>query len=332
MAIDLISNPIKVSVIIPMYNVAKFLHRSVQSLYGQTLSGIELVFVDDCSRDDTLDELRKLVCDQEGISIKVLTHSENLGVAAARNTGLQNASGEFIYYVDADDYVESDTLEVLYNAAVQSDAGVVGCEWYLSFAKNERHMVQPDVKDGRDAFCKMAKGVMRTFLCIFMVRKSVYDNNGLSFIPRQDMCEDMMLMMKVMLLSSKVIIVHKALYHYVQTNNYSLTKSYKKAYSQISSNIYEVERFLHSTDNAYLTEYIQYLKLTLKQPFLVSPDKEDYIFWQNWFPESNQYAGKNNLCSWRANMLQRAAEKKYYWLLRLHYCLVMKVVYGLIYN
>ena len=108
-------NQVKVSVIMPMYNVSKVKKRAVESLYAQTLSGIELIFVDDCSKDDTLDTLKALLPQKEGVQVKIDRHTEYNGVAVARNTGLDHAIGEYIYYVDGDDYIEPNTLEKLFS-------------------------------------------------------------------------------------------------------------------------------------------------------------------------------------------------------------------------
>ena len=97
-----------VSIITPMYNVAKVLHRSFDSIIAQTQGNLEYVLVDDCSKDDTLKEidcLRSSVT-RDDISFVALHHDVNRGVAAARNTGLDHASGKYIYFLDSDDYID----------------------------------------------------------------------------------------------------------------------------------------------------------------------------------------------------------------------------------
>ena len=103
----------KVSVIVPMYNVSSVLDRCIETLFSQTLNDIELVFVDDCSSDDTLERLNVMLPQKKGVEVRILHHEINRGVAAARNTGLAVAKGDFIYYVDADEYIEPITLELL---------------------------------------------------------------------------------------------------------------------------------------------------------------------------------------------------------------------------
>ena len=109
----------KVSVIIPIYNVELFIERCVVSLMEQTLEEVELIFVDDASPDGSVNILREVVgrYPSRKDCVKIITHSENKGLPAARNTGLAEATGEYIFYCDSDDFVELDLLESLYNKA-----------------------------------------------------------------------------------------------------------------------------------------------------------------------------------------------------------------------
>ena len=83
-----------------------------------------------------------------------------------------------------------------YNHAVKNNADIVGCEWFLSFERNERHMKQANVVTGDELFVKMAHGVMRWNLWLFMVRRSMYELPEMRFIEGMNMGEDMMVMMK----------------------------------------------------------------------------------------------------------------------------------------
>ena len=330
-----ITNMKKVSVIVPMYNVEKVISRCVQSLFTQTLKDFEVVFVNDCSRDNTITVLSELhrAYERDDIQVKIVNHEKNAGVAAARNTGLNNASGEYIYYVDSDDYIAEDTLELMYSEAVEEKCDVVGCEWLLSFENNARHMVHPDVKTGKDAFVKMCNGVMRWNLWLWMVRRSIYEDYGFRFIPGANMGEDMMVMMKILLNSDKVSIIHKPLYHYIQTNSNAMTKNFSAYRDQVSDNVAEVESYLGQIGRAeeYLSALHQ-LKLNLKLPLIISDKTTDYEFWQNWFPESNSFAGQNPDQPFRTRFIQKAASKGHYYVLKIYYRLIIKFVYGIIYR
>ena len=325
----------KVSVIMPMYNVEKVMARSVQSLFAQTLRDFEAVFVDDCSSDNTGEELRRIISsyNREDISVKIVRHEPNKGVAAARNTGLDNAEGEYIYYLDSDDYFDDDALEVMYETAKKDDADIVGCEWLLSFENNARYMVQPEVKTGREAFEKMCNGVMRWNLWLFMVRRDLYEDNAFRFIPGANMGEDMMVMMKILLNAGKVSMVHRPLYHYIQTNSNAMTKNFARYRGQVSENVAELERYI--AQSGKLDEFcglINQLKLNLKLPLIISDKKADYTLWHEWFPESIPYAGQNPDQPFRTRLIQKLAARKCYFALKLYYLFVIKFIYGVIYR
>ena len=322
----------KVSVIIPMYNVSAVIDNCIVTLFSQTLNNIELVFVDDCSTDDSLSKLKAILPQKEGVEVKVLHHDVNKGVAAARNTGLAAVTGEYIYYVDADDYIENNTLEVLYNEAKRTDADIVGCEWFLSFKHNERVVKQAQAHCGEELFKKFAAGVIRWNLWLFLVRRSLYIDNEIHFFERMNMGEDMMVMMKLALNANKVSIVNIPLYHYIQTNTNSLTKNFSTYKEQVTFNAGEVARYVENILRTDLMSDVLQLKLSLKLPLLISNKKSDYEMWMGWFPEANVAVDDNKYLPWRTRFIQKMAVKRQYWILRLYYLLIIKVVYGIIYK
>ncbi len=141
---------IKVSVIVPVYNAEKYLHKCFDSLVNQTLSEIEILAVNDGSTDGSLailEEYREKYPEK----IKVFT-KENGGQASARNLALKHATGEYIGYVDADDYADVTMFEKLYRKAVESDADLTVCDhWRVENGKN--HYVSfPKYREPREMF------------------------------------------------------------------------------------------------------------------------------------------------------------------------------------
>ena len=105
----------KISIIIPVYNVAEYITECLQSVMRQTYKGeIECILVDDCGTDNSIAVAEKLLADYKGaISFRILRHAHNRGLSAARNTGTDAATSDYIYYLDSDDYISDDCLEVL---------------------------------------------------------------------------------------------------------------------------------------------------------------------------------------------------------------------------
>lgn len=325
----------KVTVIIPMYNVSSYVDECFNNLKLQTLHDYEVIIVDDCSTDDTYQRVLDLIelFPREDVEFHLIRHTVNKGVSSARNCGLNNASGEYVYFYDADDRIEPDTLSILYSEAKTKDADIVGCEWFLSFSKNERHIKQYGVSSGQDLFKGFAAGVIRWNLWLFLVKRSLYDGYALRFLPGINMGEDMMIMMLLALVSNRVSIVHQPLYHYVQTNESAQTKNWTRPKrEQLTRNVREVEIFCRKLNGNALDMELDFLKQSIKLPFIISDKEEDYKIWSDWFPESDKSIVRNKKLPFRTRLLQLAASKKQYWILKLYYCLIFKSVYGILYK
>ena len=115
-------NP-KVSVIIPVWNPGDGIRRCVASLRGQTLKDIEMIFVDDCGTDGAMDVVRAAAA--EDPRIRIISNAENVGPGISRNAGIEVARGEYLSFVDADDYVSPNFLEVLYTKAKSESLDIV---------------------------------------------------------------------------------------------------------------------------------------------------------------------------------------------------------------
>ena len=153
----------KISVIVPIYNVSAFIGRCVESLMMQTLDDVEFIFVDDATPDNSMMALKEILAchpEREG-RVKILHHEQNQGLPAARNTGMHEATGEYIFHCDSDDYVEPDMLARLYETAKEKQADFVWCDWYLTLANSERYMKQPEYATAEEALRSMMAGGMK---------------------------------------------------------------------------------------------------------------------------------------------------------------------------
>lgn len=134
----------KVSIIVPVYKVENYLEQCVESIMNQTLQDIEIILVDDGSPDKC-----PKICDEyanKDTRIKVI-HKKNGGLSSARNAGIKVATGEYIGFVDSDDYIELDMYENMYNTAVENNVDFVMSDYYR-FSENERYSVSLDIEGG----------------------------------------------------------------------------------------------------------------------------------------------------------------------------------------
>lgn len=217
----------KVSVIVPIYNVSRFIKRCVESLFNQTLDDVEFIFVNDCTPDDSIDILKKVIADYPDRNTMIINHEVNKGLPAARNTGLKAASGDYIFHCDSDDFIEPTMLNDLYYTACDDNADIVWCDWYLTFEKNERYMKQPDYDTPKEALKAMLTGKMKYNVWNKLVRGSLYEENGIFFPSGYGMGEDMTMIM-LFAYAKNVKYLPKAYYHYVKLN----TNAFSNTYSQ----------------------------------------------------------------------------------------------------
>ena len=116
----------KVSVITTVWNVAEWLDKNIQSFLNQTLKDIELILVNDCSPDNSADIIHKY----NDSRIKVINNEKNVGPGVSRQIGIDNSCGEYTIFVDGDDWLENDCLEVMYTEAIKQSADIVSCKVY----------------------------------------------------------------------------------------------------------------------------------------------------------------------------------------------------------
>ncbi|SCK03887.1 Hyaluronan synthase [uncultured Clostridium sp.] len=141
---------IKLSIIVPVYNVEKYLDECIQSIIFAYRDGIEVILVDDGSKDNSGEICDKYSKEYEYISVK---HRENGGLSAARNTGLRLARGEYIWFIDSDDYIENDSIEVILNKIKEDKDIIIGnykkvspdgnISFYQGFKKEDDLTIKP---------------------------------------------------------------------------------------------------------------------------------------------------------------------------------------------
>lgn len=325
---------IKVSVIVSIYKVEKFIERCVRSLMGQSLQDVEYIFVDDATPDASIQILNRVIVDypDKTHTVKILTHEKNQGLPAARNTGLAAATGEYIFHCDSDDYVELDMLESLYRVAKERQADIVWCDWYLSFETNERYMKQPSYSTPMEALKAMLGGAMKYNVWNKLVRHSLYTDNGVAFPSGYGMGEDMTMML-LFAYAKKVVYVPEAFYHYVKLNTNAFSQTYsEKHLEELCYNVQNTESKLKELFGDALEQEISFLKLEAKFPFLLSHDKCKRKLWREWYPEANRYILKNHNISTRSRIIQWCAWKHLDGVVSLYRWLLNRVVYGIIYK
>ena len=252
----------KLSIIVPVYNVEKYLPKCLESLIKQTLKDIEIICVNDGSMDNSLAILKEFASKDSRIKI---IDNQHQGVAKTRNTGIEQSTGEYIGFVDSDDYIDIDFFEKLYNSATKSnsDIAIASILKHKNFfniynAKYTKEEIAITIQD-KIKLCEDKKHFF------FYAWNKIYHSgfikeNNIKFSEGQ-IYEDVMFAIKALYYSNKIISVYGTKYHYIEHEN-SLTK-YKdktgekeqdlvKAYSELqefcnSKNIEIPERLNYYT-------------------------------------------------------------------------------------
>lgn len=326
----------RISVIVPIYRVEAFIARCAESLMCQTLrEGVEFIFVDDATPDYSVNILQKVLekYPERAAQVKILKHNVNKGLPAARNTGLTMAQGEYIFHCDSDDYVEHDMLEVMYRTAIQQQADMVWCDWYLTFNKNERYMRQPSYATAKEALEAMLVGKMKYNVWNKLVRRSLYVENQILFPAGYGMGEDMT-MIRIAACAKTVAYVPKAFYHYVKTNINSFCQTYSERHIlELQHNVKETATYILLHCGRKWEREVAFLKLEAKFPFLISNGKNgEYHIWMTLFPETNAYIGQNVVISLRNRIIQWFASHNQFWFVWLYNKVVMQWIYDIVYK
>lgn len=133
-----------ISIIVPVYNAEKYLNRSLKSIIEQTYLNLEIILIDDGSTDNS-----GKICDYyaEKDNRIIVIHNENKGVSTSRNCGLNRANGEWVGFVDADDYIEKDMYEILYNNAIKYETDISVCNFYPVFDNSNRKVLDNTLQE-----------------------------------------------------------------------------------------------------------------------------------------------------------------------------------------
>lgn len=227
----------KISVIVPIYNAAVYLDRSLRSICSQTYQNLEIILVDDGSTDGSLECCRKWSETDRRI---IVYHQENCGVSAARNKGLEIASGEYVMFVDADDWIALDMVQTLYDLAKRYQADVSTCGYMEVPAGSESAAAQREEQEKQQehdihlAEEKVEAGLR--LLLPWAVYCKLYKKELLEKIRFQQykIAEDLLFNTEIICDTSfaRVVTIERSMYYYFIHENSAVRQGYRKKYRE----------------------------------------------------------------------------------------------------
>lgn len=290
-----LKNKYKVSILVPVYGVEKYIEKCAHSLFTQTFKNIEFIFVDDCTQDSSIFILEKVLSlyPDRIQSTKIIKHEQNSGVGASRSTAINAASGEYIIFVDSDDYIELDMIELMYDKAVEISADIVFCQIINEYA-NGKSCIFSDI-----SFKNKIEYVNSSFsqpsLCNKLLKREIIQTHDLKLVAGINYGEDLSFTPKMIYYSNVFGAIEKPLYHYVQYNLNSYTREFSdENLSQTFIVIEMLNGFFEKKSDSYLyKESLLLLKAIRKAKVLRSGRVElKYI---NLFPEINSHINNMKL-------------------------------------
>lgn len=283
----------KVSVIIPVYGVEDYIERCARSLMEQTLDDMEFIFINDCTKDSSIEILERVVSEYESRrkDVKIVHHPNNRGLPQTRKTGLLYATGDFIAHCDSDDWVDCTLYEKMYLSASSSDSDVVVCDFLvhrndcvdlrLGTRTDDINAYRLNLLFQREPVSMVNK----------LIRREVYCKDIL--FPIDNMGEDMATTLQLVAQCHKVSFVEDVYYHYDGTT-VSITRDATKEATlsralQACRNVELAIRFYKDSKDENIKNGITHLKfMQRKQLMPIINHKDAYDIWKNVFPEINK--------------------------------------------
>lgn len=269
----------KITVVVPVYNVESFLRECIKSITRQTYTNIEIIIIDDGSTDKS-----GIICDEmasKDIRIKVI-HKDNEGVSIARNLGIEEATGELITFIDADDFLEENMFERMMK--YYEEKSLITCSYNI-IKNNIKNNIENTTKDIEKFSIKNAlmylasREKIQGYTWNKIFSTLIIKQNNLRFIDSIDICEDLCFVAKYMLYIENVIYIHENLYNYrIRDNSATAHKTdIKKRITILDAYIYLIKLY---NDNNIETIYLKYwlLKEASKIKLRYYKSKKDNIY------------------------------------------------------
>lgn len=274
----------KVSVIVPVYNAEKYLNRCVDSIINQSFHDWELLLVDDGSTDNSA-----AICDEFAMnydSINVI-HKTNGGSVKARKIGLDNTNGDYVIFIDSDDYIAPNMLEILFHGTENGEHDLVCCNYAEVHKTHINKIYNKSYSSNTDYIINIIEGNIGAYLWNKLIKRNLFMKN-VKLNEGYDMWEDMQISIQLFFYAKSIRLLNtEPLYFYNCTNYSSIssTKGKKKIEAMVS-NLLFIKEFLKVKSIApahVLDKRIIYCKLLIISNIIGAE------YWRNTFPEMNVY-------------------------------------------
>ncbi|MGH1600027.1 glycosyltransferase family 2 protein [Campylobacter majalis] len=217
-----------VSVIVPVYNVEKFIQKCAVSLFEQDHDSIEYIFVNDCTPDNSMQILQDVIdmYPNRKDDVRIINNPKNIGLGQTRKAGFDASSAKYIMFVDSDDWTQPDMISSMYQKAKDDDADIVCADNFINYNKTQvyqkhiRVSTLGDITDAKKYFLYIMAMYVSVGVWDKLSKRELFDS---VVFPDFQYAEDMFINLQLFFYASKISHLNQAFYHYRKTNNTSLT-------------------------------------------------------------------------------------------------------------
>ena len=247
----------KVSVLVPVYRVEKYIGRCSKYLFEQTYENLEYIFVDDKSPDRSIEILLQILNNypQRKPQVRIIHHKRNLGLACARNTAVNNATGDFVIHVDSDDYIDRDTITRCIVKQEENDSDIVSFGCYREYKSKTIVQIPPSFRNSKEMCLSMIEKkyhgkIINVGIWGRLIKRKLYVDYGIQTEPGINMAEDYQVITRLSYYAKRISTINNPLYHYnlQNTNSYVNTISPNLAYQSERSMQIVVDFFTNKED------------------------------------------------------------------------------------
>ena len=299
---------IKVSILVPIYKVEKYLEKMLISVFNQTYSNIDYVFVDDGSPDNSLQLLEDCIqkLNIPSSKYKIISHIQNKGIAQTRAECIAAATGDYIYFVDGDDWIEPNAIEQMVLASKAGTIDIVGCDYYKDYESGTTTYHHENYATScSENLRRCINYEIATVLWKMLIKRQLFDKFQIAPI---NIGEDYIVSVKLYYFAKSFVSINGAFYHYVQFNQNRLSFQGKRSIIDHVNCVKEVERFFKAegVDDRDIYHRLLLRKFNIKSNYVLNKyllSKDAYV---KTFPEARgvwcemPYSRKEKLKFWMA--------------------------------
>ena len=299
---------IEVSILMPIYKVDQYLEKTLDSIFTQTYQYLYYVFVNDCSPDNSLQVLKDTIAKHRVSPDRytIINHEQNQGIAVSRTDCIANARGEYIFFVDSDDWIEPNAVEQMVIGSQNGTIDIVGCDYMKDFLSGKTTYHHDEYAETcRENMLNCLNYDIATVLWKLLIRRSLFDN--FTITPHVDIVEDYIMSVKLYYYAKSFAAIPQAFYHYVQYNQARVSLQTLWSVTMHIKGVKEVEQFCREKGlyDDYVAHKLNLRKFNIKSNFLTK-QLLDYKAYNETFPESSHiwremgYTKKEQLKFWLA--------------------------------